>query len=154
MKKMIRLVTYLIISLPLAVLADNPQKEIIEKRVIVKTTGGADETQLSKVLEWTESTSGENVEVFITVDDDGEVIPREFHKVIAGRGMAHAMAFTDSMRTPHPRPHRVHHSGKLMSQEAAGCVLKYISKVNSDAAAHLLKEACQSLNPHKPASDK
>jgi len=137
MKKLISLAICLVFSLPMTILADNPQKElkerheVKEKRVIVKTTGDADERHLSRVLEWVESESGdeEDIEVFVTLDD-------------AGKGRAHAVAFTDSIRAP--RPHRRH---EPLSQAAANCVLKNISKVNSDAAAHLLKQACRSLNP-------
>ena len=130
----------------MGVLADNPQKEMIKKRVIIKTSGDAESSHLSKVLEWAESesfdgenTDHENVEVFVTVDDDGEVKSHAFHKVIGGKGAAHAMAYTNSIRPPrHQRP---------MSPDAANYILKNISKINSDAAARLLKQACNALNP-------
>jgi hypothetical protein len=35
---------------------------------------------------------------------------------------------------------------RLMSADAANCVLKNISKVNNNAAAHLLRQACSALN--------
>ena len=146
MRKFVSLVISLIFCLPMAVSADNLQKEMIKKRVIIKTKGDAEESHVSKVLEWVESesfdgesTDHENVEVFVTVDDDGEVMSHAFHKVIGGKGVAHAKAYTDSIRPPHHQ--------RPMSPDAANCILKNISKINSDAAAHLLKQACKALNP-------
>ena len=75
MRKFASLVISLIFCLPMGVLADNPQKEMIKKRVIIKTSGDAESSHLSKVLEWAESesfdgenTDHENVEVFVLWD--------------------------------------------------------------------------------------
>ncbi|MFT6751265.1 MAG: hypothetical protein ACI9VI_000176 [Candidatus Azotimanducaceae bacterium] len=170
MRMFISLMISLSFYLPMTVSADNPQKKMLEKRTLIKTKGvktkdDADEHHLTTVLEWVESEhldqenteleniEHENTEVYVTVDNDqgvivnknGAVMPKGFHKITSEKGIAHAVAFTDSIRPPHHQ--------KPMSSEAANCILKNISKINSDAAAHLLKQACKALNPIAPKSE-
>jgi len=167
MKNLILLITCLALSSSL--LADNPQTEMKEKRIVIKTSGDTDGKSLSEILTWAKSkTGGEhggniqngNVEVYVIADDDGEVIVEKngerrhgihkagIHKRTGTHPMAHVMAFAESH---HRSPHSRH---KSMSEGAANCILKNISKVNSDSASHLLKQACMSLNPMEKTSGK
>jgi len=160
MKNLIVLLTCL--GLSASLLADNPQSEMKEKPTVIKTSviktsGDPQEKSISEIISWVESeTDGDtNVEVFVTVDGGGEMTIEKngstkrkhgVQKFIGGRSMPHVMAFAGSQ---HQAPHKRH---KRMSTGAANCILKNISKVNSDSAAHLLKQACVSLNPSKEKS--
>lgn len=153
MKNLIILLTCLGISASL--FAENPQTEMKKKRIVIKTHSDSDERSIKDIISWVESkTDGDNnVEVYVTIDDDGEMTIEKNGEIIDMKGMhkftgvPHVMAFSGSQ---HRAPHRRHMN---MSEGVASCILKNISKINSDSAAHLLKQACISLNPTEEKSE-
>lgn len=162
------------IGLSSSLLADNPQSkmkvmsttnkegDVIEKQIMTKTSDGAHEKSLSEVLSWVESETdgGSNIEVFVTVDDDGRMTVKKNGNIVRMRGAhktmgtspaPHVMAFAESQHRS--RPHMRMFEGMRMSEGAANCILKNISKVNSDSASLLLKQACIALNPNEEQSE-
>ena len=93
-----------------------------------------------------DSHEGDDVHVFVTTDEAMDMaekhddsMPRRGHKKM------HMMKKGGMHGEHHERRYRAgrHNS---MNEGAAKCILKNIDRINSDAAAHLLMQACGALN--------
>jgi hypothetical protein len=161
---MLKLYTFTtIISLLLSgsVLATDHEK--IEKRIIISTHGeSANMAEIMKQVE-AEIEGDDNLIVFATIDDDGKVnvtksgavigAPHEMMKMGGHHGV---MAMSGTAMMPGipgvPGVSGIHGIASLsgfhgpMNAGTANCVLRNISKAQSDTAAGLIKQACDALN--------
>ena len=103
-------------------------------KMVIKTDGG-DDVDIAAILDSVRGKITDGAEVRVVVAKDGEV------EVLEGGEMA--------MKTI-KRKHRAHR--RQMTPDVAECVLKSISKVETDAAARLLRQACEALHPAEPES--
>lgn len=87
-----------------------------------------------------------DVHVIVTVDEAMDMaeqyddsMPRHAHKKV------HILKTGEMHGKPYGRKYRAggHHP---LNADTANCILKNISKINNDAAAHLLSRACAALN--------
>lgn len=150
MKKITILSALAALLLSLTTLAEEQR---IEKRVIV-TTGDSDEMALAEIMEMveTEIEGEEDINVFVTVDEDGEV---SIEKMTGGEGRRHRMKAMKGVGmghgpfTAHPCGMAGPHCGKGagMTEGAAECVLKNIRNAASDHAAMAVVQACRTLSP-------
>jgi len=93
-----------------------------------------------------DSHEGADVHVFVTADEamdmveiNNDTMPRHDHKKM------HMMMKGGMHGEHHERNYRAgrHH---VMNEGAAKCILKNIDRITSNAAAHLLMQACGALN--------
>ena len=93
-----------------------------------------------------DSHEGDDVHVFVTADEAMDMVekyddsmPRHGHKKM------HMMK-KGGMHGEHRE--RMYQAGRhhSMNEGAAKCILKNIDRINSNAAAHLLMQACGALN--------
>ena len=127
-----------------SVLADH--HKMVEKHIIISSDGEpGDIAEIMKQVE-SEISEDENVNVFVTVDDDGNV---NITKSEAGMGQHHKIIKMKGEWGP-PGMHTagmMHGIHSPMNSDTANCVLKNISKAQSDSAARLIRQACETLNP-------
>jgi hypothetical protein len=123
-------------SATIAIADEHEEKQ--HKRIVVKTAGG-EHGDRRKMLR--ELLPAENEDIIITHGENGETIIEKHAEIDFD---------FDTMDFPMVSAHGLHvMHGASMSEDAAGCVLKNISKVQVDAAAALLRQACVALNPEE-----
>ena len=158
MTKFCKIVSCLCFCLPMS-LAAEPEDRVKEKRIVIHTEGGVENSSLAEILDQVTLGIGDetDVNVFVTVDEDGSVhiekvnepgLKHGIHKIVRLRdrslGSFHEGCVLKEAHRAVAFRLRDH---KPMSEAAANCVLKNLGKVDSDVQAHLLDRACQTLNP-------
>ena len=141
--------------LPATLLAAEQKK--VEKNIIIEADVHVDGQSIADIVSRVEAEIGDESQanVFVLVDDQGNVnikkgdmsfeeMGDKLHKRIK-------LHITGDEPMEHHGPGRhmmaMMGHGTTMSEGTASCILKNLNKVNSDAGAHLLRQACQALNP-------
>lgn len=158
---MIKLVTSLIclaLFSPMAVQADEKESTgIKEKRIVIETEGDVDTKSIAEIMVMVEAEIGDetDVNVFVTIDDEGNINIKKGDMPVHEMGhrlhkrIKMHMGEGGSMGQHAPGRHMMAmmaHPAKPMSEGAANCIIKNLNKVNSDAGAHILRQACQTLH--------
>ena len=129
-----------------------------EKRIVLEMEGDVDTKSIAEIMDMVEAEMGDetDVNVFVTIDDEGNVNIKKSDMPLHKTG--NRLHKRIKMHMMGDRPMGRHASGRHMmammtdlatpmSEGAANCVVKNLSKVSSDAGAHILREACQTLHP-------
>ncbi|MCH8257073.1 MAG: hypothetical protein IIA75_04075 [Proteobacteria bacterium] len=159
MIKLIASLTCLALFSPMAAQADEKESTgIKEKRIVIEMEGDVDTKSIAEIMDMVEAEMGDetDVNVFVTIDDEGNVNIKKSDMPLHKTG--NRLHKRIKMHMMGDRPMGRHASGRHMmammtdlatpmSEGAANCVVKNLSKVSSDAGAHILREACQTLHP-------
>ena len=159
MSKLINALICLALFSPMAAQADEKKSTgIKEKRIVIETQGDVDSKSVSEIMDMVEAEIGDetDVNVFVTIDDEGNIDIKKSDKPFGKMGDRRHKLMKMHMMGDRPMGHdasgrhmmaMMTHSAKPMSEGAANCIVKNLSKVSSDAGAHILRQACQTLHP-------
>ena len=134
---------------PVMILADDGTDNKGGRQIVIDTDGDIEADVLAEIVEKVESElSNENadVRVFITAEEALDMA-EQYDNPIRQRGHKNVRVIKTGSQSGehHERSYGAGHH-RSMSEGAAKCVLKNIDKINSNAAAHLVMEACGALN--------
>lgn len=129
-----------------------------EKRIVLEMEGDVDTKSIAEIMDMVEAEMGDetDVNVFVTIDDEGNVVIKKSDMLLHKTGNRLHKRIKMHMMGDRPLGHHASgrhmmammtHPAKPMSEGAANCVVKNLSKVSSDAGAHILRQACQTLHP-------
>jgi len=132
-----------IVSLALSVPVFADQHKM--KHIVISTDGEL--ADIAEIMKQVEEEIGDenNVNVFVTIDDDGNV---NITKSDAAMGQHHTiirMKEHQGGSMPYGA-HMKHGMHDPMNSGTANCILKNIAKAQTDSAARLIGQACKTLN--------
>ncbi|MCB1644288.1 MAG: hypothetical protein KDI36_02495 [Pseudomonadales bacterium] len=120
------------------------------RKIVISTEGDVDQTEIMKMMEQVEAdlagSPDKHINVFVTADEAGNVNVEHLPvPPVPPHDGAAIMGVSGVTQLHRAWPHQPRQPD--LSAEAGACVIKHLSKANTDAAARLLRAACAAMYP-------